>query len=267
MTLEMMLRRPISRPGTNRRLVGNLLTAAILLVTVLPGRVANAGPMEVLLGPVAPLGAPTSVPRVVAYDGLQVSKGRLYAAGFPQYPDDLPASNFYDLALALYHLHARTGDVYWRDRARSVARAWRDHEWNQNIARRLVDWRTTSAVPQPFYMSTLGLALYALDADDPGARRIVNDQARLVKEYWPTFNGDPRNAGYALMALVAATVLGHDHRTAAKANVDSLLSGERSGGCWEGVAPKLVPAGPFVLNYMNGLVMEALILYDRAFGD
>src|SRR5262245_50486297 len=108
---------------------------------------AAADPMGLLLGPVAPLGTPASISDVAAYDSLEVSQGRLYADGFPEYPTYLAESNFYDLALALYHVYARSGDVYWRDRARMVAVAWRDDLYNQNIARRLEDWRSTDYVP------------------------------------------------------------------------------------------------------------------------
>jgi hypothetical protein len=50
------------------------------------------------------------------YDTLQLTKGRIYANGFPHLPGDILASNFYDFALALYEVYYRTGDLVGSER-------------------------------------------------------------------------------------------------------------------------------------------------------
>jgi len=223
-------------------------------------------PLRLLVGPLTRLGA---VPQWAVYDSVQTKRGRHYADRFPEHPADMVGSNFYDLAVALYQIYYRTGDPYWQDKARTVARAWRDDPLNQNIAAYLRG-NYALRVPPGRSMATLGLAIYALEAGDAEARRIVNDQARLAENYWPVFDGgsaDAREAAYSLIAMLAATVLGDDHRATAKRSLEGLLAGQKPAGNWENIAPNLVPAGPFSLNYMDGLAMEALILYDRVIGD
>jgi len=77
----------------------------------------------------------------------------------------------------------------------------------------------------------------------------------------------------ALMAAVAATLLGDNHRAVADRLVNEILKRQRPNGQWVGYSD-LVPdscsndgQGAFTLNYMTGILMEGLILYDRAFGD
>jgi len=236
-----------------------LATSAVTRATVEPPRVT------VLIGPIARLDGAS---RWSSYDRARTMAGRRYAEGFPENAKDMVESNFYDLAYALYGIHYRTGDPYWRDKARIVAKAWQADPLNQNIASYL---RGNYAVhvPPPRSMSTLGLAVYALEAGDEEARRIVSHQARLAENYWPVFDGrsgDAREAGYSLMAMLAATALGDDHRTSARRSLESFLAGQKASGNWENRSD-LVPAGPFTLNYMDGLAMEALILYDEVIGD
>jgi hypothetical protein len=230
--------------------------------------------VDSLLGPSARTGLR---PEWRRYDAAQTHLGRLYADTFPAFPKDLVGSNFYDLALALYHIHYRTGDPYWKDKARTVARAWRDDPLNQNIGPSLTGVPGRE-VPAPHAYSTLGLAIYALEAADADARRIVNDQARLGVKYCGVFdarNCDMREGAYSLMAMLTATALGDDHRDDARRMLESFLAGQKADGRWEnvdlcalnGCPDPLVPATYYTLNYMAGLVMEALILYDRVLGD
>ena len=235
-------------------------------------------PLALLTGPVTPLSSPAS-----AYDTLQLTKGRIYADGFPQFPGDILASNFYDFALALYEVYYRTGDPYWRDKARVVAAAQRDYQGNQNLNAYLAGNYKLGTI-SPRDMSTLGMAISVVEAGDsatPGlrsTRQIVNDQARFGAAYFGTFRycgptpattcrNDVREPAYALIAMLAATILGDDHRDDAKKSLDSFLAGQEPGGNWLMQQLDLVPAGPLTLNYMNGLAMEALILYDRVIGD
>jgi hypothetical protein len=78
--------------------------------------------------------------------------------------------------------------------------------------------------------------------------------------------GDGREAGYGLMALVASTVLGDDHRAAARQLLDAILARQLPSGQWQAWS-EAMPNQPFTLNYMNGLLMEGLVLYDRLLGD
>jgi len=44
--------------------------------------------------------------------------------------------------------------------------------------------------------------------------------------------GDPRECGYSLMALLAATVVGEDHRKSAKDLLDHILKTQQADGQW-----------------------------------
>jgi hypothetical protein len=228
---------------------------------------AQAKPaVTILAGPLSSLGSP-STPDVAGYDLYALRNGKTVAAGFPSKPDDLVSSNYYDLALTLYTVYYRSGDSYWLEQARHVARVWRDSPNNQNIERYLAgDYSVGPTIPPPRSMSTLGLAVLASESDDGEARRVVDAHARLVEQKWGFNWSDPREIGYSLMALVASTELGDDHRASARRMLDVALANQKADGRWEGTSD-LVPSGPFVLNYMNGLLMEGMILYDRAIGD
>jgi hypothetical protein len=247
--------------------------AGVLLVGLLVSDTAASevtfpsAALAALAGPLTPVGASAHWAK---YDSIQQQSGRRYAEKFPEHPGDMVASNYYDLALALYQIYYRTDQPYWREKARAVAKAWRDDPLNGNIAAYLLG-NYSLQVPPGRSMATVGLAIYALEAGDSKARAIVNDQARLGAKYWGVFDGhssDAREAGYSLMAMLAATVLGDDHRSASRRSLDSILAGQKPTGCWEYVDDgRLVPARRVILNYMDGLLMEALILYDRVIGD
>jgi hypothetical protein len=224
--------------------------------------------LALLIRPLTPLGVPIT-PLVNLYDQLQLSQGRKYAEGFPEFPNELLSSNYYDLAFTLYQIYYRTGDPYWRDKARFVARTWRDAPDNQSIAPCMNgQWSTCRDVPSPRQMSTLGLAVLTLEADDGQARSIVHWHARLVEAGWMAW-WDPRENGYALMALVASTILGDDHRTTALQQLDLILSQQQADGSW--IAPGTSDDCPrgytHPPTFMTGILLEALVLYDRAIGD
>jgi hypothetical protein len=116
-------------------------------------------------------------------------------------------------------------------------------------------------------MSTLGLAVLALENNDATARYVVNQQALLVEQVWGTTNWtDPREKGYELMALVASNLLGDGHLASAQTALNTILSYQNPAGYWDGTS-SLCPAGPYVNNFMDAILAEALVLYDRVIGD
>ena len=94
-----------------------------------------------LLGPLPPLGQP-ALPRTKAYDETLLRRGREMADAFPGKPAsdlngdgkiDIGDYMFYDLPLVFYKIYYRTGDTYWRDKARIAAKAWCGYPGNQKI--------------------------------------------------------------------------------------------------------------------------------------
>jgi hypothetical protein len=236
---------------------------------------SGGDPLAVLLGPMIPVGSSESL--VARYDASLVTLGHEYAGEFPAQPGDLIGSSYYDLALVLYTAYSRTQDPFWLEQARRVARTWRDSPNNQAIPGYLAgNWALGSAVPPPRGMATLGLAILALEAGDDQARAVVHLHARLIEERWVNSDGeyglgnpvmpmgDQREAAYGLMALVASTLLGEDHSDAARRLLDAILGRQLASGQWRGW---LEGGHVFTNNFMNGLLMEALALYDRALGD
>jgi hypothetical protein len=250
-------------------LTGSTAAAAFSIIGLPRKSAAAETPLQILTGPVTPLGS-------TPYDTLQVAQAAIYApggsSGFPQFPNDNIGSNYYDLALSLYLLYKRTGDTKWLTGARTVAQAWANDP---------LSLATTSGIPPRSY-ATLGLAVYYLDTGAAQAKTVVNSQAASGVRLFGTFDGinrDMREASYALMAMIASTLIGGDNHSAdALKSLNSFLAGQKSDGRWQnidncavygnppGCTPS-VPAGYYTLNYMMGLVMEALIMYDRAIGD
>jgi hypothetical protein len=241
-----------------------------------------------LLGPLTPPGSPAGVPETAVYDKTLLARGREFADAFPGKPDkdlngdgaiDVGDTLFYDLPLVLYRIYYRTGDTTWRDKARAAAKAWRDHPGNRKMAPYLAgDWKLwKELVNQPRCMGTVGLAVFALEADDADARKVVDSHAKLVENTWmhgpyqsladPVMPlGDPRECGYALMALTASTVCGDDHREAARELLDRIVARQKPDGQWLAKDEK-VEGGGYTSNFMTGLLNEALTFYDRALGD
>jgi hypothetical protein len=265
-----------------RLLLGAVVVSLVVAVLAMearsretqPGLVPLPRTLEILVGPVTVLG---SDPACAAFDAAQLDGGRRFAEKFPAHPADLIASTYYDLALVLYTIHYRTGDAFWKERARVVATRWRDAPENTVIGAFLADEPGAAArVPPPRGLASLGLAVLAVENGDKTARSVVDGHARMIERLMTRAGryglanpsmplGDAREAGYALTALVAATVLGDDHRKAAAQLLDAILERQRPDGQWLSSAESI--STPFTLNYMNGLLMESLVLYDRAIGD
>jgi len=266
-----------------------ILPAALLAVFLAAPPDDPASPeIQKLLGPVAPLGKPGEVPSAEALDGILLKRGREFADALPiKYSIDVNGDGaidyadayFYDLQLVFYRNYYRTGDVYWREKARSTSVSWRDYPGNQSMRKYLEgDWKLWGKlVNQPRNMGTLGLAVFALESKDEGAKRVVFDHATLIEKAWmygeyqsltnPVMAlGDPRECGYSLMALLAATVVGEDHRKAAKDLLDHILKTQQADGQWFS-ADAGAPGGGYTSNFMTGILMESLLLYERVIGD
>jgi hypothetical protein len=245
-------------------LTGTAAAAAFSIIGLPRKSAAKETPLQVLTGPVTPMGSS-------AYDKLQVAQAGIYAPGgsqgFPQF-SNISESNYYDLALSLYLLAYRTGNSQWLNGARTVAQAWANDPFSM---------ATISGAPPRAY-ETLGLAVYYLDTGATQAKTVVNSQATSGIRYYGKFDGDMREAAYALMAMIASTIIGgDDHSSEALTSLNSFLAAQKSDGRWQNIdgcavnkypgCTPMVPAGYYTLNYMMGLAMEALIMYDRAFGD
>lgn len=247
-------------------LTGTAAAAACSIIGLPRKSAAAETPRQIIAGPVTPMGSS-------AYDKLQLTQAGIYAPGgsrgFPQF-STLYDSNYYDLALSLYLLSYRIpGDTRWLQAARTVAERWANDPYA---------FASTSGAP-PRTFSTLGLAVYYLDTGSTKAKAVVNSQAARGAQYFGIYDGgskDMRESAYALMAMIASTIIGGDDRSAeALKSLNGLLAGQMSDGRWQnhdncavsGSCTPMVPAGYYTLNYMMGLVLESLIMYDRAFGD
>lgn len=260
-----------------------ILTLATLLLAA--GQEAKPSPeIQKLLGPWTPV---ASAPAEIL-DQVLLKRGREFAAQMTAKPGadvtadgilDFGDHHFYDLSLVLYRNWYRTGDPAWRDRARESATLWRDFPANQKFKKWLEgDWKLWKEIlNQPRNLGTVGLAVFALETGDADAKRIVGEHAKMVEQAWmygpyqsltdPVMTlGDPRECGYGLIALVAATVVGEDHRKSAKDLVDHVLKAQKPDGQWLSKDEK-IEGGGYTSNFMTGILMEALLLYDRAIGD
>jgi hypothetical protein len=234
--------------------------------------------IQKLLGPYVAMG------KGAPLDEILLKRGREYADQLPiKYTIDVNGDGaidttdafFYDLPLILYRNYYRSGDAYWREKARTTSKEWRDYPGNQKMRGWLKgDWKLwREIVNQPRNFNTLGLAVYALESNDAAAKQVVYDHAAQVEQAWmygPYQSltnemmplGDPRECGYSLMALLAATVVGEDHKKSAKDLLDHILKAQQADGQWLSS-----DGGGYTSNYMVGLLMESLLLYDRVVGD
>lgn len=257
-----------------------MLHAALLLALALQD--APSPEIQKLLGPTVAMG------KGGALDEIALKRGREFADQLPiKYNIDVNGDGaidyadayFYDLPLILYRTYYRTGDQYWQEKARYTATSWRDYPGNQKMRKYIQgDWKLwREIVNQPRNFGTLGLAVLALESNDAVAKQVVFDHAAQVESAWmygPYQSlthvvmplGDPRECGYSLMALLAATVVGEDHRKGAKDLLDHILKAQKPDGQWHsGEGGK--PENGYTSNYMTGLLMEALLLYERVVGD
>jgi hypothetical protein len=147
-----------------------------------------------------------------------------------------------------------------------VARAWRDSPNNQNIAPFLAGTHALGAnTVAPRGASTLGLAILAVENTDRAAKQAVEGQARIMKRFFSSTWFDGRESGYALMAFLSARQLGLGFDAEARALLNIILAAQQPSGQWAG---EFASTGLFAtVNYMNGILMEALIMYDRGIGD
>ena len=279
---------------SRRSLLAGAAATATFSIIGLPRKGAAAEtPLQILTGPVLPVGNPAS-----AYDSWQLTQVQKTVDGFNAdsmafdttvAKSTISEWNYYDLALCCYLLYYRTGNIAWRTSARAVAGAWRNNDLNSNTIS-AVDggislylagkyWLNSPTntigrqVMPPRGFSTLGIAVHALETGDAASRNIVNQQALLGERNWPKFidgsiNSGMRESAYSLMAMLAATLLGNDHRAAAMVSLNGFLSGQKAAGNWQDSDDgSQVPALSFTQAFMMGLVMESLVMYDRVVGD
>lgn len=263
--------------------------------------------MELLGGPLSPVGQPTSITSIANYDKLWLAGADQFRPGGVRDPFAPPGSypgdaNYYDLAYTLFQVYLRTGDLKWKEAARAAAIKWRDSPSGD-----LTMWRRKlngeygfpgeEAMPAPRGASTLGLAMLAAEGTDPKAKELVLNHARFYRCHGMGGDWlDQRESAYALIALLAAIVQGDGDtswnfsacwdnnppaktmtiRQAAKEILDNQLATQG----------KLGPAGslltrqstnasdganppnvPWSNLFMTGLLTEAWAMYDRVVGD
>ena len=155
--------------------------------------------LTLLLGPVTTMGA-------TAYDTLQLAQANAWDAEAIVVTGE--GANYYDGALVYYLLYYRTGDTQWRTRAHALATAQADYV----VTTIDVNDETNQA---PRAHSALGMAVHYLLTGYANSRTAVRAQAkgsaRLFSPYgpvWPAGYFDPRESAYALIAMLATTVLG-----------------------------------------------------------
>lgn len=262
--------------------------ALLVLALAAPDEPAVSPEIRKLLGPWAPVGKPVEIPSAAALDDIAFKRGREYADALPiRHTTDVNGDGavdysdayFYDLPLILYRNYYRSGEAIWREKARSTSASWRDYPGNQKMRKYLEgDWKLwREVVNQPRCFNTLGLAVFALESDDAVAKGIVFDHANQIEKVWmygeyqslkhPVMAlGDPRECAYGLMALLAATVVGQDHRKGAAELLDHILKSQKPDGQWQSPDGD-APGGGYSSNYMVGLLTESLLLYERVIGD
>jgi hypothetical protein len=235
--------------------------------------------LELLVGPITPMGS-------TAYDQFQLTAARQFAEIYPAglgvydnvHSDDI-SKNFYDFALSLYTVYYRTGDPYWLTKARVVATDWMNSKFHTDVPifleRGFPDGLT---LPYNGFASiTHGLAVMAAESGNQQASQAVRDHAEFYGKasagltgtpngYYDV-RGDGRDMGYRLIAATVATIIGHPYQAEAKRQLDVILAHEQD-GFWDTRTGIDVPGTPpYAANFMNGIMTEAMVLYDRAIGD
>jgi hypothetical protein len=227
--------------------------------------------LDNLIGPLTGLGVPKGWKM---YDLDQLNQGRRYAEGFPAVPGDLISSNFYDLAYTLYQIYYRTHDTYWRTQAREVATQWKN-SYNIQALHTCVEqtdgpfnYDKCAPILAARNQALGGVAVLGLESGDAEARALLDLYARFIKlKNDQSFWDDPRENGYKLMYLTAAVAMGYDHRALVKTLLDTSLAHQRADGSWAIQATYQGCSYQYPENFMLGLLMEGLILYDRVIGD
>jgi hypothetical protein len=205
----------------------------------------------------------------------QLKQGRVYADGWPAAPSDMIASNYYDLAYTLYQIYYRTQDSYWLARARQVAQDWLQvaniRALHACVTAQPTDWDLCGQVPPARSIALMGPAVLAAEDGQAAARQLLNDYAAFLvlkglQAHWL----DERENGYMLLYLAASVALGDDHRALARQFLDTALAHQSADGSFVGTYS--YPYGSSCVyhhseNFMNGILGEGLILYDRVIGD
>jgi hypothetical protein len=259
-------------------------------------RMSRDAALAILLGPTTPMGTSR-------YDEIhlaQLTRARdewpLYTpidpSSDPMTANQINGSCFYDLSLAEYLLYARTGDESFRTVARDIAKHVADEQFNiPGIPNWLAqDW--TAVCNSPIYYQTVGCAIHYLDTGYTRSRDVVKAHASMATNQLPANFVDvsvgTRVAAYYLMAQACALLLGDtigypdgyqpdgvNIEVGAAAMLDSILVGQQTSGPLQGAWADTATEGAngmtggqlFAQNFCNGLMLEALILYDRAIGE
>jgi Bacterial Ig domain len=208
----------------------------------------------------------------------------------------------YDVGAAFYKLYYLTGDVRYRNAARSYVEDLRAN--SSLFTARLIERKTVGDYSQPFAAppvyhnnNALSFAIYAAEMGasdrypDNSAYQVIQAFARY---YWPMIAtpGDagwwgPRTVAHALNYILAVIALGHgddpmqteigvvsSYREAARIALDTLLAAQGNYGAPPGAIaeyginynPPTIARGASY-NFMAGLLGESLVLYDRIIGD
>lgn len=218
-----------------------------------------------LAGPLTPMGS-------TAYDVMHLAQANAWDT------DTSSNRNFYDGALTNYLVYYRTADPQWAARGDFLATEQAD--FAVDPAHLDGGGRSTMA---PRDYGVLGMAIHYLRTGYANSLAAVRVQAAGGAFYFSPFtvpgSKDARESAYALMAMLATTVLGGDpasYTTAMASAVQSYLTNQgvdgTAGGvqpndAWQGWSNLMPDDGLYIINYMQGLVMEALVLYDRIIGD
>lgn len=251
-------------------LAGAAATAAISVIGLPRKSAAAETPLQILTGPVTPMGS-------TAYDTMQLAQA---AAWVNVNPDlTLTEAYFYDGALAYYLLYYRTGDTQWLTRAHLQARTQADY-----VVSHLDSGGRSAMAPRDY--STIGMAIHYLLTGYANSLTGVRVQAAAAPWYFSPYGPpgssatqDARESAYALMAMLVTSLLGGDpnnYSSAMSTALNAYLTYQGFDGtagrvqpnvAWQGTSSLVPGDGIYILNYMSGLVMETLIMYDRIIGD
>jgi hypothetical protein len=231
--------------------------------------------------------------RLVQETGPTAAAARTYASpnGHPSVPAagvDVMGEDYYDRALALTQAHLLTGSGDALSGALHLARLWRDAYGNDLDLNAKVlkgEWWTPGKdnIPPPRGFSTLGLAVLAHQGDAKARQVVINHAghgADMLRYERQSGFVSGRETAYSLMALLAAHTLGV---TTVQTPIDGLVNVDaylrsavdwllaartaHGGQAWLSTNPDMMAAGPFLMTYMIGLLMESLALYDEIIGD
>ncbi len=256
-----------------RRSAATMTRRVLRQLATLP--LAMPPPLNVLLGPLTAIGTSE-------YDTMELAQ----AAVWENWTLSDTNVHFYDGALNYYLLYYRTGDTRWSTRADFLAKDISDFQMSTGAYTGFpsqLDGSGRSTFTGKDY-TTLGMAIYYLRTGYGPALSSVRAQASGGNWYrspWSASNpnANTRDAAYGLMAMLTSTLLGGDTdwTTSMATAVNAFMTGQGTDLTSGGLQPNdgwvtaddgtQVPALQTLECFMNGLVMEALIMYDRVIGD